>query len=230
MALASANTVIVTSAPTARLLVQDYGVADDLIIVARPGTERGPVTHAKRDGVIQLLSIGALVQRKGFDVLIAALATLNDLSWRLTIAGDRTRNPAVAACVDADIARHKLGDRVQVLGAVSDGRINTLYGESDVFVLASRFEGYGMAYAEALAHGLPVIGTTGGATPETVPPDAGILVAPDDVAALAGALRRLISSNAERERLAAAARAAASALPTWQDSAKLFAAAIEAAA
>jgi glycosyltransferase involved in cell wall biosynthesis len=63
-----------------------------------------------------------------------------------------------------------------------------------------------------------------------VPPDAGILVAPDDVAALAGALRRLISSNAERERLAAAARAAASALPTWQDSAKLFAAAIEAAA
>ena len=229
-ALASASTVIVTSAPTARLLVQDYGVANASITVARPGTERAPATRANRDGVVRLLSIGALVQRKGFDVLIAALATLTDLPWRLTIAGDRTRNPEVAARVDADIARLKLGDRVQVLGAVSDGRIDTLYGESDVFVLASRFEGYGMAYAEALAHGLPVIGTTGGATPETVPPDAGILVAPDDVTALAGALRLLISSNAERERMAAAAWTAAAALPTWQESARLFAAAIEAAA
>ncbi len=229
-ALASADAVIVTSAPTARLLVQDYGVADGRITVARPGTERVPVARTSRDGVVRLLSIGALVQRKGFDVLIAALATLADLPWRLTIAGDRTRNPEVAARVDADIARHKLGDRVQVLGAVSDGRIAALYGEADVFVLASRFEGYGMAYAEALAHGLPVIGTTGGATPETVPADAGVLVAPDDVTALAVALRRLISNRAERERMAAAARAAAAALPTWQDSAKLFAAAIEAAA
>ena len=106
---------------------------------------------------------------------------------------------------------------MHVLGAVSDGRINTLYGESDVFVLASRFEGYGMAYAEALAHGLPVIGTTGGATPETVPRDAGILVAPDDVTALAGALRLVISSKAERERMASAAWTAAAALPTWQE-------------
>ena len=185
-ALASASTVIVTSAPTARLLIQDYGVANAFITVARPGTERAPATRANRDGAVRLLSIGALVQRKGFDVLIAALATLTDLPWRLTIAGDRTRNPEVAARVDADITRLKLGDRVQVLGAVSDGRINTLYGESDVFVLASRFEGYGMAYAEALAHGLPVVGTTGGATPETVPPDAGILVEPDDVTALPG--------------------------------------------
>jgi glycosyltransferase involved in cell wall biosynthesis len=226
-ALASANAVIVTSAPTARLLVQDYGVAEKLITVARPGTERASVAASRSSEVVQLLSIGALVQRKGFDILIAALATLADLSWRLTIAGDRTRNPAVAARIDADIARHKLGERVQVLGAVSDGRITALYGESDVFVLASRFEGYGMAYAEALAHGLPVVGTTGGATPETVPPDAGILVVPGDVAALAKALCRLISDKAERDRMAAAARAAAATLPSWQDSAKLFAAAIE---
>jgi glycosyltransferase involved in cell wall biosynthesis len=229
-ALASANTVIVTSAPTARLLVHDYGVAENLITVARPGTERGPVAASRRSDVVQLLSIGALVQRKGFDVLIAALATLTDLPWRLIIAGDRTRSPAVAARVEADIVQHKLGDRVTTLGAVSDGRISALYGESDVFVLASRFEGYGMAYAEALAHGLPVIGTTGGATPETVPSDAGILVPPDDVAAFSDALRRVISDRVERECMSMAARGAAAMLPTWQDSARLFAAAIEAAA
>jgi glycosyltransferase involved in cell wall biosynthesis len=87
-----------------------------------------------------------------------------------------------------------------------------------------------MAYAEALAHGLPVIGTTGGATPETVPSDTGILVPPDDEAALAAALRRLIADRGKRESMATAARSAAEALPTWQESAKLFAAAIEAAA
>ena len=66
-----------------------------------------------------------------------------------------------------------------------------------------------MAYAEAIAHGLPVIGTTAGAIPDTVPAAAGVLVPPDDVAALAAALRRLIAQPAERERLAAGARAAA---------------------
>jgi glycosyltransferase involved in cell wall biosynthesis len=227
-ALSAANAVIVTSAPTARLLAKDYGVPERLITVARPGTERGSAERADHDGTVRLLSVGALVHRKGYDVLIAALATLANLPWRLTIAGDRTRNPAVAARLEADIARQRLDDRVQVLGAVSEQRLNALYDDVDLFVLASRFEGYGMAYAEALAHGLPVIGTTGGATPETVPPEAGILVAPDDVAGLAEALHRLITQVGEREHMAAAARVAAAALPTWQDSAKSFAAAIEA--
>ena len=93
--------------------------------------------------------------------------------------------------------------------------------QSDLFVLASRFEGYGMAYAEAMAHGLPVIGTTAGAIPDTVPPDAGVLVEPDDVKALTRALRMLIENPKERQWFAAGARAAASALPTWEESAKL---------
>lgn len=228
--LACANAVVVTSAPTARLLVQDYGVAEGRISVARPGTERAKTERVRRGGPVRLLSIGALVQRKGFDVLVAALATLGDLPWRLVIAGDRTRSPAVAQRIETEIASHKLGDRIELLGAVSDGRIAALYAEADLFVLASRFEGYGMAYAEALAHGLPVIGTTGGATPETVPRDAGILVAPDDVPALAAALRRLIGNAAERERMAGAARAAAAKLPTWAESAKVLAGAIEAVA
>ena len=78
----------------------------------------------------------------------------------LTIAGDRTRDPKAAAQLDADIDRHGLGARIDVLGALPADRIEALYAQSDLFVLASRFEGYGMAYAEALAHGLPVVGTT----------------------------------------------------------------------
>jgi glycosyltransferase involved in cell wall biosynthesis len=84
-----------------------------------------------------------------------------------------------------------------------------------------------MAYAEAIAHGLPVIGTTAGAIPDTVPAEAGVLVPPDDAAALAAALRRLIEDRDARERLAAGARAAAERLPTWRGSAELFSRAIE---
>jgi len=114
-----------------------------------------------------------------------------------------------------------------VLGAVPPERILELYSASDLFVLASRFEGYGMALAEAIAHGLPVVSTTTGAIPDTIPAGAGLLVPPNDVAALAQALRRLISDRAERRRLAINARAAAAQLPTWQESARLFAGAIE---
>jgi glycosyltransferase involved in cell wall biosynthesis len=84
-----------------------------------------------------------------------------------------------------------------------------------------------MAYAEAIAHGLPVIGTTAGAICEAVPAEAGVLVAPDDVGALAGALARLIEDHSERKKLAAGARGAICQLPKWSDSATKFARALQ---
>ena len=93
--------------------------------------------------------------------------------------------------------------------ALSAQQLASLYATSDLFVLPSRFEGYGMAFAEAIAHGLPVIGTTAGAIPQTVPAGAGILVQPDDVDALASALRRLIEGRflvLDEVRLAATER------------------------
>jgi glycosyltransferase involved in cell wall biosynthesis len=230
VALAAASRVVVTSAATARHLITEYAVPAEYIVVAPPGSDPAPVAHGSGDGVVRLLSVGAVVPRKGFDVLIAALATLADLPWRLTIVGDRGRDPKAAAQLDGDIARFKLGDRVAVLGAVRPKRLAQLYANADLFALASRFEGYGMAYAEAIAHGLPVIGTTAGAIPDTVPAGTGLLVAPDDAAALALALRRLIENPAERDRLASSAREAARQLPRWQDSAKIVARALEALA
>jgi glycosyltransferase involved in cell wall biosynthesis len=226
-ALAAVQGTVVTSAATAGLVASDYGVPAERITVARPGCDPAPLAQGSQDGVVRLLSVGAVVPRKGFEVLIAALGTLADLSWRLTIAGDLTRDRNAAAQLDADIVRHALGNRITALGAVSPQRLAALYGEADVFVLASRFEGYGMAYAEAVAHGLPVIGTNAGAIPDTVPPEAGLLVAPDDIPALAQALRRVIGDADLRRRLANAARAAAPQLPTWRQSAEIFARALE---
>jgi glycosyltransferase involved in cell wall biosynthesis len=96
-ALATVRGVVVTSNSTARLVAADYAVPAECITVARPGSDPAPLAQRSRDGVVQLLSVGAVVPRKGFDVLIAALATLPDLSWRLTIAGDRTRDRDAAA-------------------------------------------------------------------------------------------------------------------------------------
>ena len=192
-----------------------------------PGSDPARVTQGSKDGVVRLLSVGSVVPRKGYDVLIAALATLTDLPWRLTVAGDRTRDLDTVAQLDADIARHALGIRITMLGAVAPDRLADLYTEADAFVLASRFEGYGMAYAEAVAHGLPVIGSNAGAIPDTVPPQAGLLTAPGDIPALAKALRSLIGDADLRRRLAEAARAAAPQLPSWQQSAQIFARALE---
>jgi glycosyltransferase involved in cell wall biosynthesis len=226
-ALAAAKGVVVTSTATARLVASDYGVPAERITVARPGSDPAPPARGSQGDVVHLLSVGAVVPRKGFDVLIAALATLTDLPWQLAIAGDLTRDSDAAAQLHTEVARHALGDRIAVFGAVSPQRLLALYAEADVFVLASHFEGYGMAYAEAIAHGLPVIGTSAGAIPDTVPPDAGLLVAPGDIPALAQALRLVIGDAGLRRRLASAARAAAPQLPTWRQSAEIFARALE---
>jgi glycosyltransferase involved in cell wall biosynthesis len=229
-ALACTTRIVTSSATTARGLVADYGVPADRVTIARPGTDRASKARGSSDGVVRLLAIGSIVPRKGYDTLIAALATLSDLSWHLTIGGDCTRDPAAVARLISDIARCRLGDRISILGAVSPERLDELYAGADLFVLASRFEGYGMVYAEAIMRGLAVVGTTAGAIPETVPADAGMLVPPDDVAALALALRQLMENPDERQRLAAAARATAARLPSWQESATLFSRALESVA
>ena len=226
-ALMAARVCIVTSDATARTVHTDYAVPAERIVVARPGNDPVPQARGSRDGNVRLLSVGAVVPRKGFDVLVAALAGLADLPWRLTIAGDCTRDASCAARLDAEIARLQLADRVVVTGAVTSERLHALYMEADIFALASRFEGYGMAYSEAVAHGLPVVGTKAGATPETVPAGASVLVAPDDAGALAQVLRQLMASPADRQRMAASARAAAARLPTWQDTAMIVSRALE---
>jgi glycosyltransferase involved in cell wall biosynthesis len=226
-ALACTRGVIATSAETARTLAAGYGVGAERITVAPPGTDRPKIVRRNSADIPALLAVGAVVPRKGYDVLVEALATLLDLPWRLTIVGDCSRDLPTVARLKADIARHRLSPRVTIEDAVPAERLAALYASSDLFVLPSRYEGFGMAYAEAIAYGLPVIGTTAGAIPDTVPAAAGVLVPPDDAAALAAALRRLIAQPAERDTLAAGARAAADALPTWRGSAELFAQAIE---
>ena len=232
-ALARVKRVIVTSQWTARALAR-YDVDIGKLRVVEPGFDtharqapRAVATPAAAGTRVQLLCVASLTPRKGHRVLLDALSELRDRDWRLACAGDLRRDPATAASVERQIDRLRLGKRVSLLGELDGASLARCYERADIFVLASFFEGYGMALAEALAYGLPIVSTTGGAIPETVPSPAGVLVPPGDDRALARALARLIDDPAERARLAAGAAAARATLPTWQAACVKFAAALD---
>ena len=172
---------------------------------------------------MRLLSVGAIVPRKGFDVLLAALVSLKHLNWRLTIVGDDQRAPLTTEALRQTITEHGLQDRIVLAGAQPASELAVHYQQADVFVLASRYEGYGMAYAEALAWGLPVIGTDAGAARDTLATPAAQTVPAEDIGALADALERLIEDTTLRANMRQAAVAHAQTLPTWKDSGAQFA-------
>ncbi len=226
-ALAAVGRVVVTSAQTARALA-GYGVASDRIAVVEPGVNPAPLAHGG-GRVFTLLCVATLTPRKGHDVLLDALADLRERSWRLNCVGALDRDPAHAARVRTQCARLGLDERVAFYGAVDAAALERRYAESDVFVLASWHEGYGMVLAEALARGLPIVSTTAGAIPETVPAGAGVLVPPGDVAGLSAALARVLDDAVYRSQLAAGARIARAQLATWAMSAVRFAEALRVA-
>lgn len=216
-ALGHARQIIVTSPATARELVARYGVAPGRVAVVVPGTDPAPVSALSGDPV-HIVSIGTLTPRKGHDVLLAALKRVEDLPWTATVVGSRTLDAPTAAELDGQLTDLGLGRRVALAGDCED--VRGLLAKADLFALASRYEGYGMVFAEALAQGLPILACRAGAVPEVVPEAAGILVPVDDVDAFAAALRRLLSDPDERRRRAEAARLAGAALPGWREAAR----------
>jgi glycosyltransferase involved in cell wall biosynthesis len=219
-ALARTRGVVVTSAATARELVANFGVASADIVTALPGTDPVPRATGSSD-VPCILSVGSLTRRKGHDVLIAALATLRDLSWTCRIVGSRDLDADVADALEQLIQTLQLHDRVTLVGEVED--VQAEFAGADIFALASRYEGYGMVFAEALAHGLPIVGCAAGAVPEVVPAAAGILVAPDSPEEFAAELRRLLDEPQTRKAMADGAADAGAALPSWRDTAATIA-------
>jgi glycosyltransferase involved in cell wall biosynthesis len=224
-ALAHAWWVIATSETTAETLRRDFGVAAERLSVAAPGTERAARATGGGD-VPHLLSVGAVVPRKGFDVLLTALAELAARPWRCTIAGSLDRDPATVDALRAQIERLGLSERITLTGALEPAALDDVYRSADIFVLPSRYEGYGMVFTEAMARGLPIVACAAGAVPGTVPRDAGLLVPPDDAAALAEAVRRLLDDPKERRSLGDAAFAHVRSLPSWDDTARRVAEAI----
>lgn len=220
--------IVVPSPAMARRLA-DFGVPGDRVFVVEPGTDPAPRARGSGGPAVHLLCVASLTPRKGHLGLIAALDACADLEWRLTCAGPTDRDSKTTAAVARALDAAGLADRVALAGAVRGAALDGLYAAADLFVLASHYEGYGMAFAEAMARGLPVIASGGGAVGDTVPDSAGLVVAPGDTAALTGALRALIADPGLRAAKAAGAFAAGQALPVWPTAAARFAAAVDGA-
>jgi len=228
-AVSCAARVVVTSPATARHVRDSFGIPDEKISVVVPGLDKPsppPVSRVGREGKVRLLSVGTLTRRKGYDLLFAALGRLQAHDWHLDIVGDGTRDPACEKDLKSRLSDLGLGDRVTFHGAVPLEALGRFYAQADVFVLASRYEGFGMAYIEALAHGLPVIGSGGGAVRETLPDGAALYCGVEDAGAIEDALRTLITDQPLRHRMSEAALNIARTLPDWTDAAAGFAAAV----
>lgn len=226
VALAKARRTVTTSRATADTLVQDFAVPRAHITIAEPGTDRA-ARATTSNATPHLVAVGSIVPRKAFDLLVRALGRLKDLDWRLTIAGPTDRSASATRELDSAIVATGLSSRITIAGPLSESQLAVLYTTADLFVMSSLYEGYGMVLAEAMARGLPIVCTTGGAAADTVPDAAGLKVAPGDEAAFADAIDNVLRDAGLRRRMADAAWAAAQSLPRWEDTAAKIAAVIK---
>lgn len=218
-ALSTAAAVVTTSAWTKRALLQLHGLGGERIHVAEPGVERAELAPGTATAG-SLLSVAAVIPGKGHDVLLDALATLRARHWRWTCVGSLDRDPAFAERLRRRAAARGLADRIRFTGPLAGAELARSYGAADVLVLPSRGETYGMVVTEALARGLPVVAADVGGVPEalgrgddgTAP---GLLVPPDDPAALGDALHAWLHDPALRHRLRGAARERRRSLVPW---------------
>lgn len=219
-ALSCARATLVTSEHTRQLLIAQFAVPAERVSVALPGTDRVSFAPCIGDPP-RLLTVASLTRRKAHDVLIEALASLKSLPWQARCVGSTHFDRDWASSLAERVATLGLSQRIEFTGAVEDTQVE--YQQADIFVLPSRFEGYGMVFAEALAAGLPVIAAQSGAVPDVVPAAAGLLVPADDIDALCGALQQILTDEPLRRRLQSGARKAAAQLPSWADTAKCVA-------
>ncbi|OHV12366.1 hypothetical protein BH688_05775 [Kushneria phosphatilytica] len=227
-ALAATRGVIVTSDFTARRL-EMLGMADIPIQVVRPGVDPAPLAQGSApEAPLNLLCVATLIPRKRHTLLIESLAELADRSWHCHLVGDTQRDKACYKAVLEAIESRGLGDRVTLHGALAPRQLAPFWEAADLFVLPSCYEGYGMVIDEALAHGVPIVTTTGGALADTLPTEAGLAVPPDDPATLTHALAQAIDDSEQRRQLAQGARQARSRLPDWNETAEQFHVALEA--
>ncbi|WP_433047963.1 glycosyltransferase family 4 protein [Dactylosporangium sp. CS-033363] len=217
-ALRAARSVIATSDWTGRRLHQLYALPPDRIHVATPGVDQAPLAPGS-GGSGALLTVAVLGPHKGQDVLVEALAQVADRDWTMTCAGAKDRDPAFVKAVTERIDTLGLGGRIHLVGPKTGPALDALYAGADLLVHPSRGETYGMVAAEALARGVPVLGTTAKGLPDAVG-NAGTLVPPGDPDALAHALRRWFDEPELRYELRTAARARRDMLTGWDGTAR----------
>jgi glycosyltransferase involved in cell wall biosynthesis len=217
--LSAAASVVTTSAWARQALLQLYSLPGDHVEVAEPGVDAAELAPGTATAGA-LLSVAAVIPGKGHDVLLDALAPLMGLRWQCLCVGSLERDPMFVERLRRRVAAGAMDDRVCFSGPQAGAELAGSYGAADVLLLPSRAETYGMVVAEALARGLPVIAAHVGGVSEALGHGAGgvrpgLLVPPDDPAALGDALQSWLEDANLRRRLRRAARERRESLAEW---------------
>jgi glycosyltransferase involved in cell wall biosynthesis len=232
--LSAAASIVTTSGWTRRMLLGLYSLPGDRVHVAEPGVDAADLAPGTATAGA-LLCVAAVIPGKGHDVLLDALGTMTDLSWHCLCVGSLHRDPAFAEGLRRRVLDGGLGDRVCFPGPRTGADLDRSYVAADLLVLASRAETYGMVVTEALARGLPVVAAEVGGVAEALGHGAdgirpGLLVPPDDPAALGAALRAWLGDAELRRRLRRAARQRRASLSGWSTTTSVLAGVLAGAA
>lgn len=227
--LAHVRAVVVTSASTARRLAElDLVPATTPVHVVEPGVDAAPPSPARRPGeTCRLVSVGGLTTRKAHDDAANALSGLTELDWTWTVVGRTDQESACADALLTRVAADGLRSRVEITGELDDASLAAVLERSHVLVHPARYEGYGMAVAEALSRALPAVVSTGGALGDTAPEDASLRFEPGDVDGLRDRLERVVRDANVYASLRAGAERARSATRPWERVADAFRAVLE---
>ncbi|MGO4595900.1 glycosyltransferase family 4 protein [Leifsonia sp. 2TAF2] len=232
-AFRSARLVIATSAWTRSELIAQDAVAPDRIVVAHPGADvtAGAESRPSADGG-RLLCVGVVAPHKGQDVLVEALSSLREVpAWSCTFAGSLDVDPDFVARLRATVTEAGLAERVDFAGVLTGSALDEASARADLLVAPSRSESFGMAVADALARGIPVLASGVGGIPEAVAGNRGaVTVPPGDSWALERVLRRWWGDPEWRAELTGAAREGRGAMRTWADASAIVARALQDAA
>ncbi len=226
--LSLAAHIIVTSPETKRTLITELGQDETRITVARPGLDYVEAPQRMDKSIPEILTVASLTPRKGHEELVVTLARLKHFNWTARWIGPVDRDEAHFEAVKAAIIETELTSRIRIEGALSGEALEKAYTEADIFCLPSRYEGYGMVFAEAMMRALPIVACDVGAVAELVPTRAGILTPVNDPDAMAEALEELLEDAPFRDMMGDAGRKHALTIPGWDEAWAKVRAALEA--
>ena len=182
-----------------------------------PGVQPAPLSPGSAGRTPRLLWLGRLTRAKDPLTLVDALTRLSDLDWTAQVVGPDTVDPAYTRRVSAAVVQAGLVDRLELPGSRTGSDLETRWAATDLLVLTSRVEPYGMVVTEALARGIPSVvpGGTGAVEAQRV----GATFPPVDAQALATVLRTWLTEPELRRRWQNAAVRQRAHLPTWGETA-----------
>jgi glycosyltransferase involved in cell wall biosynthesis len=229
--LRSVDAFIFNGETTKAVVAEVAGVSEPSVVAVPAGNRLdGQISDAeirervyRTDGPRHLVFLGSVIRRKGLHDVLTALSALSSRQWNLSVVGRLDVDEVYTSEIKEQIRRARLQDQVTLYGPLPDREIIRLLRSGDLLAMPSSYEGYGIAYLEGMAFGLPAIGTTSGAAHEIVTHlENGWLIPPGDANAIRQILTTIPDDPDRLLQMSRSARERFLAHPEWEESMSLI--------